>query len=67
MHTFVLLLLGLVAFEQLYFLYLEMFAWTKPRTLRASGTTADFAEACQSLAPNPGLCTGFPPADPARS
>jgi len=59
MHTFVLLLVGLVAIEHLYFLYLEMFAWTKPRTLRAFGTTAEFAEASKSLAANQGLYNGF--------
>ena len=59
MHTFVLLLVGLVAIEHLYFLYLEMFAWTKPRTLRAVGTTAEFAEASKSLAANQGLYNGF--------
>ena len=34
-----LILIGIVAFEHLYFLYLEMFAWTQPRTRRAFGTS----------------------------
>ncbi|MDQ2989748.1 MAG: DUF1304 domain-containing protein, partial [Pseudomonadota bacterium] len=43
----------------LYFLYLEMFAWTRQRTRRAFGTTAEFAEASKSLAANQGLYNGF--------
>ncbi|HTA65649.1 MAG TPA: DUF1304 domain-containing protein [Xanthomonadaceae bacterium] len=52
-------LIGLVAFEHLYFLYLEMFAWTKPTTRRAFGLTAEFAEESKSLAANQGLYNGF--------
>ena len=59
MHALVLLLVALVAIEHLYFLYLEMFAWTQQRTRRAFGTTAEFAEASKSLAANQGLYNGF--------
>ena len=59
MRMLSLILIGLVAFEHLYFLYLEMFAWTKPATRRAFGLTAEFAEASKSLAANQGLYNGF--------
>jgi putative membrane protein len=59
MHVLALSLIALVAVEHLYFMYLEMFAWTKPRTRRAFGTTAEFAEASKSLAANQGLYNGF--------
>jgi putative membrane protein len=53
------LLIGLVALEHLYFLYLEMFAWTAPRTLKAFGNTKEGAEATKVLAANQGLYNGF--------
>ena len=53
------ILIGVVAFEHLYFLYLEMFAWTTPKTRRAFDTTAEFAEASKSMAANQGLYNGF--------
>ncbi len=53
------LLLALVAVEHLYFLYLEMFAWTAPATLRAFGMTLESAEASRVLAANQGLYNGF--------
>jgi len=59
MHTITLVLVVIVALEHLYFLYLEMFAWTKPATLKAFGTTAEFAEASKTLAANQGLYNGF--------
>jgi putative membrane protein len=59
MHTLTLVLAGIVALEHLYFLYLEMFAWTKPATRRAFGTTTDFAEQSKTLAANQGLYNGF--------
>ncbi len=49
----------LVALEHLYFLYLEMFAWTTPRVRRIFGTTPDFAQASKGLAANQGLYNGF--------
>lgn len=59
MHLLATILVGLVAVEHLYFLYLEMFAWTKPATRRAFGLTAEFAEASKALAANQGLYNGF--------
>ncbi len=53
------LLVGLVALEHLYILYLEMFAWTTPRVRRIFGTTAAFAEETRVLAANQGLYNGF--------
>lgn len=52
-------LVVLVAIEHMYFLYLEMFAWTQKRTRRAFGTTEEFAVATKSLAANQGLYNGF--------
>jgi putative membrane protein len=52
-------LIAIVALEHLYFLYLEMFAWTATKTRRAFGTSAEFAEASKSLAANQGLYNGF--------
>lgn len=52
-------LIVIVALEHVYFLYLEMFAWTRPSTRRAFGTTAEFAEASKTLAANQGLYNGF--------
>jgi putative membrane protein len=52
-------LVGIVALEHLYILYLEMFAWTTPRVRRIFGTTAAFAEETRVLAANQGLYNGF--------
>lgn len=52
-------LVGLVALEHIYILYLEMFAWTTPRVRRIFGTTAAFAEESRALAANQGLYNGF--------
>jgi putative membrane protein len=52
-------LVGLVALEHIYILYLEMFAWTTPRVRRIFGTTAAFAEESKALAANQGLYNGF--------
>lgn len=53
------LLVGIVALEHLYILYLEMFAWTTPRVRRIFGTTPAFAEESRVLAANQGLYNGF--------
>jgi putative membrane protein len=53
------ILVAIVALEHLYFLYLEMFAWTAPRTLKAFGNTKEGAEATKVLAANQGLYNGF--------
>lgn len=52
-------LVAIVALEHLYFAYLEMIAWTQPRTLRAFGMTAEFAQSTRRLAANQGLYNGF--------
>ncbi len=57
--TLSLILVGLVALEHVYFLYLEMFAWTTPRVQRSFGTTPEFAQASRVLAANQGLYNGF--------
>ena len=49
----------LVALEHLYFLYLEMFLWTKPKGLKVFGNTPEKAEASRVLAANQGLYNGF--------
>src|SRR5215212_4564310 len=53
------LLVGLVALEHLYILYLEMFAWTTPRVQRIFGTTPEIARDSKTLAANQGLYNGF--------
>jgi putative membrane protein len=52
-------LVVLVALEHLYFLYLEMFLWTKPKGLKTFGNTAEKAESSKVLAANQGLYNGF--------
>src|SRR5262245_30902053 len=53
------ILVGLVALEHIYILYLEMVAWTTPRVRRIFGTTPAFAEESKALAANQGLYNGF--------
>ena len=52
-------MLALLALGHLYFLYLEMFAWTKPSTVKTFGVTPEFAEQSRVLAANQGLYNGF--------
>jgi putative membrane protein len=59
MSIVVKVLIGLVAFEHVYFLMLEMFLWTTPRTRAAFGMTAEQAEQTKVLAANQGLYNGF--------
>ena len=59
MKTLGVALVLLVALEHVYFLYLEMFLWTKPKGLRIFGNTAERAEASKVLAANQGLYNGF--------
>jgi len=49
----------LVALEHAYFLYLEMFLWTRPKGLKTFGNTPEKAEASKVLAANQGLYNGF--------
>lgn len=59
MKHFGIVLVVLVALEHLYFLYLEMFLWTKPKGLKTFGNTAQKAEDSKVLAANQGLYNGF--------
>ena len=49
----------LVALEHVYFLYSEMFLWTRPKGLKTFGNTPEKAEASKVLAANQGLYNGF--------
>ena len=53
------ILVLLVAVEHAYFLVLEMFLWTQPRTRKIFGTTAEDATTTKTLAANQGLYNGF--------
>lgn len=59
MKTLAVALVLIVALEHLYFLYLEMFLWTRPKGLRIFGNSAERAEASKVLAANQGLYNGF--------
>lgn len=59
MKTLSLILVGLVAFEHVYILVLEMFMWTTARGRRAFGFTREFAESTKALGANQGLYNGF--------
>jgi len=48
-----------VAVEHIYILILEMFLWTKPRTLKVFGLSKKDAETSKVLAANQGLYNGF--------
>jgi putative membrane protein len=49
-----------VAIEHLYFLYLEMFLWTRPKGIKTFGLKSkEFAEETKVLAANQGLYNGF--------
>ena len=58
-HAITIALVGLVALEHGYFLYLEMFLWAKPKGRKVFGTTPEFAEQSKGLAANQGLYNGF--------
>ncbi|MEM9950880.1 MAG: DUF1304 domain-containing protein [Chloroflexota bacterium] len=53
------ILVALVAIEHVYILVLEMFLWTKPRTMKTFGVTPEHAEIMKTLAANQGLYNGF--------
>lgn len=59
MSIFAKILIALVALEHAYFLALEMFLWTKPRTRATFGMSAEQAEQTKVLAANQGLYNGF--------
>ncbi|WP_298498312.1 DUF1304 domain-containing protein [uncultured Algibacter sp.] len=55
-----LILVAFVSLEHFYFLILEMFLWTKPKTIKAFGLKSkQFAEDTKVLAANQGLYNGF--------
>ena len=53
------ILVGIVALEHVYILYLEMFLWTTPKGLKTFGMTQELAESSKALAANQGLYNGF--------
>jgi putative membrane protein len=59
METISKILVAVVALEHLYFLYLEMFLWTKPSGMKTFGLSKEFAEQSKGLAANQGLYNGF--------
>jgi len=59
MSSIQIILISIVAFLHFYFLLLEMFLWTKPKTQKAFGLTPEFAQQTKVLAANQGLYNGF--------
>jgi putative membrane protein len=60
MEYLAMVLIGFVAFEHFYFLVLEMFLWTKPKTIKIFGIRdKQLAEDTKVLAANQGLYNGF--------
>ncbi|WP_299263493.1 DUF1304 domain-containing protein [uncultured Psychrosphaera sp.] len=59
MSTLSIILVSLVAVEHIYILIMEMFMWTKPRTLKVFGLEKSFAEETKAMAANQGLYNGF--------
>src|ERR1044072_7186464 len=53
------ILIGLIALEHVYFLVLEMFLWTTPRTPATFRRSAEQAEQTKALAANEALYNGF--------
>jgi putative membrane protein len=59
MSIFAKVLVLLIGLEHLYILYMEMFLWTHPKTLKKFNLTPEFAQASKALAANQGLYNGF--------
>ena len=59
MDTLAIILVAFVALEHIYILILEMFLWTKPRTMKIFGFDKEFAEKTKAMAANQGLYNGF--------
>lgn len=60
MNTPSIIFIIIVALLHFYFLVLEMFLWTKPKTMKAFGIKdKPFAEETKVLAANQGLYNGF--------
>ena len=53
------ILVAVVAILHAYFMVLERFLWTTPKTARSFGRTVEQQEASASLAKNQGLYNGF--------
>lgn len=53
------ILAGIVALLHIYFLYLEMFLWAKPKGLAVFKNTLEKAKSSAVLAANQGLYNGF--------
>ena len=54
------ILIAFVALENIYFMILEMFLWTKPKGIKTFGLKSkSFAEETKVLAANQGLYNGF--------
>jgi len=53
------LLVALVAIEHVYIMVLEMFFWTKPRTMKTFGIPTELAQQTTAMAANQGLYNGF--------
>lgn len=53
------MLLVIVALLHVYFLYLEMFLWDKPRGIKSFRMTEEQAKQSKTLAANQGLYNGF--------
>ncbi|MBO6571915.1 DUF1304 domain-containing protein [bacterium] len=53
------ILIGFVAFLHLYFLWLEMFAWTTRAKKVFTGFSPDFFDKTKNMAANQGLYNGF--------
>lgn len=49
----------IVAFLHVYFMFMEMFLWTKPSGMKAFGLTPETAASSRILAMNQGLYNGF--------
>lgn len=60
METVQIVLVIIVVIEHIYFLILEMFLWTTPKSIKAFGLkTKEFAEETKVLTANQGLYNGF--------
>lgn len=59
MQILSMILVALVAIEHAYILVLEMFLWTRPRTMKIFGTSPEDADTMKTLAANQGLYNGF--------
>jgi putative membrane protein len=60
MTLLTIILVLIVALQHIYFMFLEMFLWTKPKGIKAFGLKSkQFAKDTKVLAANQGLYNGF--------